>query len=87
MRPGIEDYLGAGLILSKLQGSKSPEAQVCIGAYKQSETIFRELIWDCGSGRELRERGYEQDVKYCFQIDVSDVVPILHENRFIKYIG
>jgi 2-phosphosulfolactate phosphatase len=55
MRPGIEDYLGAGFILSMLGGSKSPEAQVCIGAYEHSKAKIQELVWDCGSGRELRD--------------------------------
>lgn len=83
MRPGIEDYLGAGAILSRLDGSKSPEAQVCIAAFEASRDRIKELIWDCGSGRELRERGFESDVEYCSQVDISSVVPILQENHFI----
>jgi 2-phosphosulfolactate phosphatase len=82
LRPGLEDYLGAGMILSKLTGSKSPEAQVCIGAYEYSSTNIKELINDCGSGRELRERGYELDVEYCSQIDKSKAVPVLSDNYF-----
>lgn len=82
MRPGIEDYLGAGLILSKLRGSRSPEAQVCLGAYEHSKPKLSELIAGCGSGRELIERGYGQDVRYCSQIDVSSVVPVLRDNHF-----
>jgi 2-phosphosulfolactate phosphatase len=75
MRPGIEDYLGAGMILSKLRGSKSPEAQVCIGAFESSNEKIHELIWDSGSGRELRVRGYEQDVIYCTRTDSTEIVP------------
>ncbi|MFC3790337.1 2-phosphosulfolactate phosphatase [Paenibacillus sp. GCM10012307] len=84
LRPSIEDYLGAGIILSKLTGSKSPEAEVCIGAYEYSKNKISELIWDSASGRELRERGYEQDVIHCSQVDITTVVPILHENKFIR---
>lgn len=84
LRPSIEDYLGAGIILSKLTGSKSPEAEVCIGAYEYSKNKISELILDSASGRELRERGYVQDVIHCSQVDITTVVPILHDNKFIR---
>ncbi|CAH1195884.1 putative 2-phosphosulfolactate phosphatase [Paenibacillus auburnensis] len=84
LRPGIEDYLGAGLILSRLAGTKSPEAEVCIGAVKSSGHRIRDLIWESASGRELRERGYEDDVTYCCQADISYAVPVLQENRFVN---
>ncbi|CAM4423762.1 2-phosphosulfolactate phosphatase [Paenibacillus typhae] len=84
LRPGIEDYLGAGLILSKLSGSKSPEAEVCIGALRSSGQRIRELIWESASSRELRERGYEADVTYCCQVDISYAVPVLQHNRFVN---
>jgi len=84
LRPSIEDYLGAGIILSKLTGSKSPEAEVCIGAYEYSKDKISELIWDSASGRELRERGYEQDVLHCSQCDITTTVPILREYKFIR---
>ncbi|MCK9927247.1 hypothetical protein MXD62_08705, partial [Frankia sp. Mgl5] len=45
LRPAIEDYLGAGAILSKLAGSKSPEARFCIGAFSQAEPDISELLW------------------------------------------
>lgn len=83
LRPAIEDYLGAGAILASLSGEKSPEAEVCAGAYVSSAGRIQELIWDCGSGRELRERGYEEDVRFCSRLNVSDIVPILKDGRFI----
>jgi len=87
LRPGIEDYLGAGIILSGLEGSKSPEAEVCIGAFASSRTRLAELVWDSASGRELREKGYEQDVLYCAQTDISGVVPVLRGGRFVDANG
>jgi 2-phosphosulfolactate phosphatase len=83
LRPAVEDYLGAGAILSKLKGSKSPEAQICIGAFQQSEANLSELLWDCGSGRELREFGFEDDVRHCARVDVYQDVPVLQNDHFV----
>ena len=82
LRPSIEDYLGAGAILSKLDGEKSPEAEVCIASFNGTKENIPQLIWDCGSGRELRERGYEADVLHCGRLDVSTAVPILVDGYF-----
>lgn len=83
LRPSIEDYLGTGLILSKLEGKKSPEAEVCLNAFHNLEKKINELIWDCGSGRELRERGFEDDVRHSSRINVYQTVPMLHKDHFI----
>jgi len=85
LRPSIEDYLGAGAILSRLQGNKSPEAQVCVHAFQNSRESLEQLIWDCGSGRELRERGYEDDVRHCGRLDTTDAVPILLDGHFKQW--
>jgi 2-phosphosulfolactate phosphatase len=82
LRPSIEDYLGAGAILSNVKGEKSPEAEVCIGAYQSAKQKIKELIWDSGSGRELRARGFEEDVIHCSRLDVYQTVPILNKNHF-----
>ncbi len=84
LRPGIEDYLGAGMILSHLTGTRSPEAEVCMGAYEHAKEKIQQLIWDSASGRELRERGYEQDVIHCSQLDHMNIVPVLRDNKFVR---
>jgi 2-phosphosulfolactate phosphatase len=84
LRPAIEDYLGAGAILSRLNGSKSPEAEVCIGAFRHAEPRLRELLWDCGSGRELRESGFEEDVAHASRVDAYPTVPMLKDGCFVK---
>jgi 2-phosphosulfolactate phosphatase len=85
IRPAIEDYLGAGAILSYLEGDKSPEAEVCMGAFYHAESKLDELIWDCGSGRELRERGFGDDVKHCSRLNAYQTVPVLKNNHFVRF--
>jgi 2-phosphosulfolactate phosphatase len=82
LRPAIEDYLGAGAILSSLSGEKSPEAEVCTGAFLHAKSKLDKLIWECGSGRELRDRGFADDVKHCSRLNVYQIVPILEGNHF-----
>ena len=82
LRPSIEDYLGAGAILSGLQGSKSPEAAVCQAAFQGVGDRLHDLIWDSSSGRELRSFGYAIDIPYCTQLNVIASVPVLEDRHF-----
>ncbi|XRG79163.1 2-phosphosulfolactate phosphatase [Rossellomorea sp. GAMAL-10_SWC] len=84
LRPSIEDYLGAGAILVELEGTKSPEAEVCIGAFLHSKHKIKDLIWECGSGRELRMKGFEDDVMHCRQLNHFKVVPVLRNDCFVN---
>lgn len=77
LRPAIEDYLGAGAILSKLTGTKSPEARLCVAAFENTKPDLTELIWECASGRELRDMDFEEDARYPSELDLLDEVPIL----------
>jgi 2-phosphosulfolactate phosphatase len=86
LRPAIEDYLGAGAILSNLEGEKSPEAEVCIGAFNHSKEKISEIIWGCGSGRELRQKGFEADVSHCSNLNAYETVPLLNHDHFISAI-
>ncbi len=77
LRPALEDALGAGAILTGLGGALSPEAQVCARAFEASARDFGDLVWDCASGRELRDIGYEDDVRFSAGLDTLGVVPRL----------
>jgi 2-phosphosulfolactate phosphatase len=87
LRPAMEDYLGAGAILSNLEGSKSPEAEVCMAAFQNSEGKLEDWLWECGSGRELREKGFEADVRHCSRLNVFQTVPILKKDHFVDAVG
>ena len=42
-----------------------------------------ELIWDCAGGRELRLRGFAEDVRFCARMDAFGEVPLLQGDRFV----
>jgi len=84
LRPCVEDLIGAGAIISYLQGRLSPEALV-------AKTVFENLSADlivnmknCISGREKIARGEETDIYLAAELNSSDCVPILKNNAFIK---
>jgi 2-phosphosulfolactate phosphatase len=85
LRVAIEDYLGAGAILSYVESDKSPEAYVCEGAFLQAQDELEEIVWDCASGRELRERGFQEDVRYAVKLNFYDSVPIWQGERLERY--
>ena len=83
LRPAVEDLLGAGAVLSQLRSAggyaPSPEAEVAIAAFDQACGDLDRRLAECGSGRELRDRGHEADVTLAAELDVSDRVPTLVE--------
>ncbi|HEY5004049.1 MAG TPA: hypothetical protein VII61_12895 [Ktedonobacteraceae bacterium] len=39
------------------------------------------LLWDCGSGRELRAKGFEGDVISAARLNVYDTVPMMSDDH------
>lgn len=85
LRMAVEDYLGAGAILSYLQFDKSPEARVACGAFGQMQHQLKDILWECGSGRELREGGFATDVCHAAQLNLYDSVPIMRGDCLVKF--
>jgi 2-phosphosulfolactate phosphatase len=84
LRPSVEDLLGAGAILDRLDGgTRSPEAQAAAGAARFLDPTKQ--LQHCASGRELITAGYQQDVQVAAELDVSHVVPLLRDGRFTDY--
>jgi 2-phosphosulfolactate phosphatase len=75
LRPGIEDLVGAGAIIRKLRGSKSPEAEIAVAAFERVERNLQEYLMHCASGQELAERGFEKDVHMAASLDISTMAP------------
>ena len=77
IRFAIEDFIGAGAILSYLKGSVSPEAQNAIAAYNNIKHNVCEFIKKCSSGKKLIKNGFPKDIKCACQVNVSTTVPRL----------
>lgn len=81
LRFAVEDYLGAGAILSYLSSPASAEARLCAAAFLETQSHLEEILWECASGWELRQKGLGEDVRYAARLNLHDVVPILHGDR------
>ncbi|GAB4379049.1 MAG: hypothetical protein Kow00121_32240 [Elainellaceae cyanobacterium] len=86
LRPAIEDWLGAGAIMQYLTGSRSPEADMAIAAFERQANLSQ-LLRQCSSGKELIARGFERDVAIAAALNVSDGVPVLIDNAYVRQAG
>jgi 2-phosphosulfolactate phosphatase len=83
LRPAMEDQLGAGAIIQKLKGTKSPEAGSAEATFRACENVLLETLSACSSGKELTEKGYGEDVTCAGQIDSSQSQPLLSGEAYI----
>jgi 2-phosphosulfolactate phosphatase len=82
LRPGIEDWLGAGAILSHLAGPSSPEAELAREAFLRQQATLATVIESCASGRELIEQGWTEDVLVATELESSRCAPVLIEHAY-----
>lgn len=85
LRPSFEDLIGAGAVINHLEGRFSPEAQLAVEAYRGVRPSLKYFIKQCGSGQELIERGFEQDVDLASEIDVSGCIPRLFDGAYVNH--
>ncbi len=82
LRPAIEDWLGAGAIAAEIESRCSPEAELAALSFKGAQADLENPVHASVSGRELMERGYQNDVSYGAALNISDTVPVLTEHGF-----
>jgi 2-phosphosulfolactate phosphatase len=83
LRPAFEDLIGAGAIISFLSGSLSPESKTALSVYLNLKDSFTDEIKKCSSGKELIERGFEEDIDLACEMNVSKNVPVYREDAFV----
>jgi 2-phosphosulfolactate phosphatase len=83
LRPSLEDLIGAGAIISHLNGRLSPEARGAVATFREAKSALGERISQCSSGKELIERGYREDVLLASQLDISTSAPVLKDGAFV----
>ncbi|WP_315788964.1 2-phosphosulfolactate phosphatase [Fischerella sp. JS2] len=84
LRPAFEDLIGAGGILSYLNGNLSPEAEIAVSAFHAVKKNLLASLKKSSSGKELIARGFESDVEIAAAFNVSDCVPLFTGNVYVK---
>lgn len=84
LRPAIEDLIGAGAILSYLEGSLSPEAETAVAVFHNLKDNLATALRKCSSGKELIVRGFATDIELAAAMNTSRCVPLFIHNAYIK---
>jgi 2-phosphosulfolactate phosphatase len=83
LRPAVEDFIGAGAIAASFSPLRlSPEAAAAVAAFRAAEPCLRQTLLDCSSGRELRERGFSDDVELAAELNASSSAPVLVDGAY-----
>jgi 2-phosphosulfolactate phosphatase len=75
LRPSLEDWLGAGAIISGLPGRLSPESRAALMAYSGLQKEMLDVLLGCSSGKELKEPGFVEDIRLSALINADGVAP------------
>jgi 2-phosphosulfolactate phosphatase len=84
LRPAFEDLAGAGAIIHHLTGSRSPEAQAAEAVFTRFRDDLQSLVKQCSSGKELVEKGFEEDVRLAAALNVSECAPRLVDGAYVR---
>lgn len=74
LRPALEDWIGAGAIIRRLPGTRSPEAESAVSLFQHYGADLVSVLDRCGSGRELDGRGHVNDKFLAAELDMSPTV-------------
>ena len=83
LRPSLEDLVGAGAVIDALSGRRSPEATLAAAAFHHFREGLLPALRESGSGKELMERGFGQDIEIAAELNVSANVPRLVKRAFV----
>jgi 2-phosphosulfolactate phosphatase len=82
LRPAYEDWLGAGAIISQLNGQLSMEARAARAAFLDAQAELGPLLRACGSAKEHSEQGLAENVVLAEALNVSDCAPLLVDGAY-----
>lgn len=77
IRFAIEDYLGAGALISELKGELSAEAIAAKKLFELLKPELKEIVSGSLSGRELIEKEFQEDVDIALEVNAGNTIPIL----------
>lgn len=84
LRVSFEDAVGAGAVISYVEGKLSPESKASLAVFESSKESLLSDIKKCSSGKELIDRGFEKDIILACDFNASENVPVLEDGCFYK---
>jgi 2-phosphosulfolactate phosphatase len=84
-RFAIEDFLGAGEIISNLQNEDLDEYSQAAVLAVQDKNLIKETVLKSRSAKRLTEIGFKKDVEFCLKRDISNNVPVFQNKSLKKY--
>jgi 2-phosphosulfolactate phosphatase len=86
LRFALEDLLGAGAIIDRLPPAmiRSPEASAAAAVFRAAAPNLEATLMTCGSGIELVERGFPDDVRLAAEQDRYNSVPVLRRGERLE---
>ncbi len=82
LRPAYEDLVGAGAVLARLPGPRSPEAEAAVAVYQAHRSRLPALLKDCASGRELAALGSPEDIPLIADEDADEAAARLVDGAY-----
>ena len=84
LRPAYEDLLGAGAVISYLDGIRSPEAKAAVSVFESSNSDILGMLEKCSSGKQLTEMGFRMDIPPIAALNCDDVAPVLRDGAYVR---
>jgi 2-phosphosulfolactate phosphatase len=85
LRFALEDWLGAGALISHLPGERSTSASLAVESFNAMRQRLAALVEIGPSGRELIDRGFRRDVELACQLDCSSAAPVLRDGAYVGF--
>ncbi len=87
LRPAMEDLIGAGAILSYLNGRLSPEAEAAVAVFHNGKDSLFSILQRCSSGKELIAKGFASDIELAATLNISNCVPSFVNNAYTNSLN
>ncbi len=89
-RVSLEDTLCAGLLLARLWDHEEPDvitdsAHMAFTLYETDRTDLSSSLRRTNHAERLNQKGFGDDLDYCFRTDALPVLPYYTDNRLLRY--
>ena len=81
----LEDVICAGRLIDEISKSKkkielADSAEASVQLFKSLGKNIKNMLSETNHGKLLIENGFEEDIKFCSQLNTTDIVPVFLEN-------